>query len=199
MKLNLALMAAAALSLTGCVTYDEGYRTTGRVGDAYGTYRGDRTYDTSRTRVVEDRAGNVYRVYPDGTAVLIGRSTSSAYPYGYGGYSTYPYGSGGYSTYPYGYGGYSNSPYGYGGYSTYPGRYVGPPRVYAPRPVYTPTHPTRPQSPHPQANNPTPPPVMGPVPPPSFTPRTESAAAAAERAEARRESRKSPDLRPTEP
>ena len=196
MKLNLALMAAAALSLTGCVTYDEGYRTTGRVGDAYGTYRGDRTYDTSRTRVVEDRAGNVYRVYPDGTAVLIGRSTSSAYPYGYGGYSTYPYGSGGYSTYPYGYGGYSNSPYGYGGYSTYPGRYVGPPRVYAPRPVYT---PTRPQSPHPQANNPTPPPVMGPVPPPSFTPRTESAAAAAERAEARRESRKSPDLRPTEP
>lgn len=197
MKLNLALMAAAALSLTGCVTYDEGYRTTGRVGDAYGTYRGDRGYDAPRTRVVEDRAGNVYRVYPDGTAVLIGRSTSSPYPYGYGGYSTYPYGSGGYSSYPYGYGGYGNTPYGYGGYGTARGGYAGPPRVYAPRPVYVPTRPQNPSVP--QANTPAPPPVMGPVPPPAFTPRTESAASRVERAEARRESRTQPELRPTEP
>lgn len=203
MKLNLALMAAAALSLTGCVTYDEGYRTTGRVGDADGTYRGDRTYDTSRTRVVEDRAGNVYRMYPDGTAVLIGRSASSPYPYGYGGYPTYPYGGGTYSTYPYGYGGYSNTPYGHSGYRTYPGRYAGPPRVYAPRPGHTPTRPTRPlnppSQPSPQAVSPPPPMVMGPVPPPSFTPRTEAAASRAGRAPSSGRLRKQREMEATAP
>ncbi len=198
MKSNLAWVGAAVLVLSGCVAYDDGYRTTGRVGDGYGTYNGQRVYDQSRTRIVEDRAGNIYRVYPDGTSVLISRGGYNNYPYGYGGYS---------SGYPYGYGGYNNTPayggYGaYGSYGSYPGGvYVGPPRVYpVPRPGHG--YPTRPNpgQPLPNAGTPPSPPVVGSLPPPPvFTPRTEAAGAGAERAEARRESHKGRELRGTEP
>lgn len=193
MKLNLALIGASVLALSGCVAYDDAYRTTGHVGEGYGTYRGDRVYSESRTRVVEDRAGNIYRIYPDGTSVLINRG-------GYAPYGNYPGSSyGGYSSYGYGYGGYSNSPYGYGGYSSYPrGTYAQPPRIYRPsRPGQPNPRPTHPGQPLPNAGTSTPPPVVV-IPPPSFTPRTESASSRVDRAEARRESHKSRELRGTQ-
>ena len=192
MKSTLALAAASTLALSGCVTYDDGYRTTGRVGGAYGAYRGQQDYPETRTRIVEDRAGNVYRIYPDGTAILISRGGYSNYPYGYGGgYANPPYGyGGGYPSYGY--------PYGYGGYS-------GPPRVQPlphPTPSYpTPSYPSRPapNSSFPNGGVSSQPPIVGPVPPPVFRPRAESAGSAADRSEARRESHKGRELRGNEP
>lgn len=196
MKSNLALAAASLLALSGCVTYDDGYRTTGHVGDAYGAYPDQAGYPDERTRIVQDRAGNVYRVYPDGTTVLVSRSGYTGYPYGYGGYSNSPYGYGGaYPSrgYPYGYGGYSR----YGSY----GGYSGPPRVRPlphpgsshPRPSRpTPSYPSQPAPNHvPSTGSVAPrPPAVGPVPPPSFRPRPESSSPPPFRNKVRHESQK---------
>lgn len=203
MKLSFAMVGAAVLGLSGCVVYDDAYRTTGRVGENYGTYRGTQAYPQSRTRLIEDRAGNVYRIYPDGTTVLVARAGYSNYPYGNGGYSTYPYGYGGYSSYPYGYGGYSGGGYGYGGYGSYPrGVYVGPPQVYAP-PRPRGGYPTPPPPAQPVTNGAVPPsaPSVGSVAPaPVYVPPAATAQPErAERAEARRESHTSRELRATDP
>ena len=199
MKLNLVLTAASVLALSGCVTYDDGYRTTGRAGHTYGSYRGQQDYPESRTRIVEDRAGNVYRIYPDGTAILISRGAYSNHPYGYGGYSNTPYGYGGsYPSYgyPYGYGSYG----GYGGY----GGYSGPPHVRPlprPTPSYpTPSYPSQPSPSLPPSNagvSPQPP-VIGPVPPPAFRPSTESGAPPVHYG-VRRNAHKDQNMRESEP